>query len=438
MNEVKKSLFAGVAVAIAAGMVFVGSAARDRIDLGQRYADNSPLAGQTLLATRDNSQEVPEGDYFYEMSELLKREYVEPITDPQKLATGAVRGMVGSLGDPDSIYMDKDEFAIFQNQRNGLYEGIGADLDLDLAGGPKTKPGEKKSVHGVQPTGEDPQEAASYFPRVPKVTVVAIAPGGPADKAGVKVGDVAYSIDDHWVMNGPELQKFRLAQLAFGAKKLSLPELNVLRKDMRAKLERALMPLKAKNRLETGKSGGMTVIWLRNGQKVSTQLSRGTAQMSIASPKGYVLKFDSKAATGLKQAIAGKTEVTIDLRNNSQGDYSAMRECLAVVAPTGNYGVLQSDRKDKPEPLLVSKGNAHPPTITLVVDRSTRKVAEIFALALSSHFRAKIVGGPTGDDRVVQEVVPLPDGSGYTLNVGTYKTSATPTTVAVKGGSRIE
>ncbi|HEY0867168.1 MAG TPA: hypothetical protein VGE01_07315, partial [Fimbriimonas sp.] len=110
MNQMTKSVLSALGVATAGMSIVVGSYARDRVDLGQRKADQSSF--RNLLASRDNSS-VPEGDYFYEIADLLKREYVEPVQDGSKLATGAVRGMVGSLGDPKSIFMDPNEFDAF-------------------------------------------------------------------------------------------------------------------------------------------------------------------------------------------------------------------------------------------------------------------------------------------------------------------------------------
>lgn len=101
MNATAKSFIAAGALLASAGAILVGTRMRDGVDVG----GGGPLQAanvEGLVASRD-PREVPEGDYFYEISNLLKQRYVEPIKDEQKLALGAVRGMVGSLGDPDSI-----------------------------------------------------------------------------------------------------------------------------------------------------------------------------------------------------------------------------------------------------------------------------------------------------------------------------------------------
>src|SRR5688500_4910944 len=101
MSEVSRSIVTALAVVAAAGAVVVGATVRGRNDLGG-VGDGTRVAGtlRQHLASSDPRVDVPAADYFYELSDKLKKEYVEPVTDDQKLAAGAVRGMVASLGDP--------------------------------------------------------------------------------------------------------------------------------------------------------------------------------------------------------------------------------------------------------------------------------------------------------------------------------------------------
>ncbi|HSI73293.1 MAG TPA: hypothetical protein VK934_08950, partial [Fimbriimonas sp.] len=128
MSEVKQSVLAAAGVVACATAVLIGTAVRGKNDLGGAGDGLPAYSGR--LASAGSNTEVPAVDYFYELSEKLKKEYVEPIQDDQKLASGAVRGMIASLSDPKSTYMGKDEFQAFLNARQGQYEGIGADLAL--------------------------------------------------------------------------------------------------------------------------------------------------------------------------------------------------------------------------------------------------------------------------------------------------------------------
>ena len=222
MSEVKKSLLAASGVVIAVIAAYAGSVSRDKVDgVSSR---NSLHEVQEMVASRDDT-EIPEGDYFYNLTKLVKREFVEPVNDDQKLASGAVRGMIGSLGDIQSRYMDSKEFKVFLGQRQGNYEGIGAELELTMPG----RPGRDLQA-ALDPTDADPEVAASA-PRIPKLTVISVTPGGPADKAGVKPGDSVVSVDGHWVVSGDLLQKFRVAEKKFTKKLIDASQLNHLHLD---------------------------------------------------------------------------------------------------------------------------------------------------------------------------------------------------------------
>lgn len=446
MSSIKSSFIAAGKVAALAGFVWIGSALRDRADLAQPGADDGKFQG--FLASNDNNhadQQIPAGDFFYELTEKLKQEYVEPIKDEQKLASGAVRGMIGYLGDPKSIYMDKDEFRTFLNARQGKYEGVGADFALLTP-----TPGAKANRSALQPTpteeSDDPRQqaltnggtgnqASAPALQFPRLTVTSIVPGGPADRAGVRAGDVVDTVDGHWVINGEVALRFNNAVNNFKAHKIDLKALNIVRNEVRVKYERALLPLRAKDRLCIGTSGRLKIDWLRNGTPRTTEIVKGASERPAFAVTGTTIRLPLTAGSpeALKKAVEGKSAVTIDLRNNTLGDFDTMRQCLAMIAPPGTYGGYTTDKANKPSALIVQKGNANPPKMTILTDRTTRGAAEVLALALSSKGLAKLSGEETGGDRDLIEVVGLPDGTGYTLVTGHYRPNLTPARVVARG-----
>jgi len=443
MSSIRNSFVAAAQVAALAGFVWLGSTLRDRADLAQPAINDGLMAGLRASNENDDTQ-IPAGDFFYELTEKLKKEYVEPIKDEQKLSSGAVRGMIGYLGDPKSTFMDKDEFKAFLNSRQGQYEGIGVDLALLTP-----TPGAKAFRSALQPTPTEESDDSKQdstatqkkagpgkanLPQFPRLTVTSVVPGGPADRAGVKAGDVVQSVDGHWVINGDVLARFDDAVTAFKAKKIDLTALNKIRKEVRDKYERALLPLRAKDRLVLGANGRLKIEWTRDGAARTTDIIKATSTRPGFTATGdtIVLPFIQGSADSLAKAVAGKSSVTIDLRNNTVGDFESMRQCLAEVAPAGIYGQYTSDRTEKGMPLSIQKGNANPPKIKLLTDRTTRGAAEIFALALSSRGLAKLTGEETGGDRDLYEVVALPDGTGYTLVTGRYRPDLTNSRVAAK------
>jgi carboxyl-terminal processing protease len=429
MSETKRALLTLSGIIVCSGAIVGGVQLREIADRRDPMSTVSmPL--NSLVASRDRNTEIPEGDYFYELVQLLKREYVDPVQDEQKLAAGAVRGMINSLGDPNSIYMEKPEFDAYLGARQGRYQGIGADFALNLKG--RVNPEALRSKDAGDGSG-GAEEALVTMPRIPRLTVVALTPNGPAAQAGVKVGDIVYSVDDHWVVNTDLILKFRQAQKDFEAKKITLAELNKLRNEFRAKTERALLPQKARTKLSTGKDANLNVVWERAGTFRTTTLR--TAE-SLAEPTGtvrdgaIVLRFKPKSPAALKRALVGKSFVTLDLRNNANGDFGIMREALQAVLPSGTYGGFFASQGSRSVPLSIKGGNPNPPRIRMLVDESTRGAAEIFALLLSTYGKASMTGSDTGGDRNLRQIVQLPDGSGYTLVTGEYRVS----NVSRKGG----
>jgi C-terminal processing protease CtpA/Prc len=267
---------------------------------------------------------------------------------------------------------------------------------------------------------------------IPHLEVASVVPGGPADRAGVKVGDVVSEVDGHWVVNSSLINKFRVALKKFNAKKLPLSELNIMRSEIRSKSDHAIFPSKAKDKLFLGKAGVVNVVWDRGGKPITTKIDKAPSQLPgfSASGESIVLPLTEGDGERLKKAIEGKTHVTIDLRHSTLGDPQVMRQCLADLAPSGQYGSFATQRHDTPTPLSVQKGNSQPPKIKLLVDKSTRGMAEVLAMALASKGLTTVDDSEMGGDLSSKEIVQLPDGSGYSLVTSNYQTTAAKTAVA--------
>lgn len=423
-----------------------GNSARTRVE--------HPIARATmdgLLASTDKELEIGEVDYFREMARLLEKEFVDPIADERKLANGAVRGMVASLGDPQSVFMDKDLFRAYKNAQEGKFEGIGVWLALTSEDGWRAKQkrttAEVKTSDSVSADGDEESASIDSSVKMPVVTVAMVVPGGPADKAGVKSGDRVAYVGDRWSICASEISAFRRIQSAMISKPASAGDMyRQAHRALRLRFERRIMPMRVMSRLLLGESESVDLVLERGRQAESAaqgdlalltrptdrapfyrvKLTKQATSVPSFAMEGETLSglsFTGDAASRLRDIVASRKSLTIDLRNNVIGDFETMRECLAAVAPASEYGLVNDDRKRKPRILRVSEGRPGL-ALNLIVDATTRGPAEVFALALKSKGVARILGPGTGGDRRVIETQPVDDGGGYTLVVGKYSMSA--------------
>lgn len=403
MSADKNSLFAAAIIVSGAVAATLGMVARDRVDLPRfESVATGQLPGTRIASAQEpKGIDIPEREYFEQLVEMLKQGYVEPIDDEQKLVTGAVRGMVSSLEDPNSLFFDKDEFKVFQNAREGQYEGIGVDL-----------------IYSMPPKSTDPNAQEG---RIPRLVVAAVTKGGPADKAGLKAGDVIDSVDGRWIVNLEILDQFREMQKAVEEKKATPEEFRKFRNDVRAKSEHSMLPPKARDRLVAGSSGTVKVAYVRAGKTVEATLQKGPSSAKPVESAGGVLAVRLMPGVGgqLSKALPASGVTTLDLRNNALADLATVTEALEALGTKGSYGKLVNQRGGA-WPVTVKAGRTGAPKYKLIVDESTRGGAAMLASALKAKGLASIEGVPSSDQTAV-EVVRLPDGSGFTLSKGTLK-----------------
>jgi carboxyl-terminal processing protease len=99
-------------------------------------------------------------DLQAEIFRKLQESYYKEI-DPEILHTGAIDGMLASLGDPYTVYYDPEEYAAFREETTGSYTGVGMAVGLSEQ----------------------------------LVTVVSAFDGSPAQAAGIQAGDIVLSVD---------------------------------------------------------------------------------------------------------------------------------------------------------------------------------------------------------------------------------------------------
>lgn len=125
---------------------------------------NSPKPASSTDVTGLYSDELSGQDFslFWKVWDIVDAKFILKPVDQTKLLYGAIKGMIESLDDPYSSYMDPEETKSFKEQLSGNFEGIGAELTT------------KDSV----------------------LTIVSVLKGSPAEAAGLKDGDAIIKIND--------------------------------------------------------------------------------------------------------------------------------------------------------------------------------------------------------------------------------------------------
>ena len=304
-------------------------------------------------------------EVFIEVLRQVEENYVEP-QDPQELIHGAIKGMVRSL-DPHSSFMTKDEYSELMMETKGSFSGIGIEITL------------KDNI----------------------LTVVSPIEGTPADKAGMKSGDMIIKIEDESTKDMTMMDAVKRIRGPKGSK----VNLTVARegetKPLEFSITRDVIPLKSvRSYLLTPEIGYV---------RVSTFQSKTTTDLASALEK---LEKDRE----LKGLI-------LDMRNNPGGLLRQAEEVSDLFLDSGvivsTKGRISSqDRKTMAS--MGEKPRDYP--IIALVNGGSASAAEIVAGALQDNKRALILGSRTFGKGSVQTILPMSDGNALRLTTARYYT----------------
>lgn len=276
---------------------------------------------------------------------------------------GAIRGAVEGLGDPYTVYADPEENKEFFEGLDGVYEGIGAEIDI---------------LNG-------------------QLTIIAPLAGSPAETAGVKPGDVVTAIDGVTV-SGLTMNDV-LAKIKGPAG--TVVNLTIQRADSAP----LVIPVTRK---------------VIKRDSVETKIEDGIAVIRI-------FKFAGDTEAEFKKAVdkvltEGVSGVVLDLRGNPGGYLDAgvavANEFISsgtIVEERFKTGVITPFEAD-------GKGRLLNMPVVVLVNGGSASASEILAGALQDAKRAQVVGTQSFGKGSVQEVVSFPDGSSLRVTVAKWYT----------------
>ena len=294
---------------------------------------------------------------FWQAWNIVHEQYVDQPVDDVKLMEGAIRGMMESLGDKHSSYMDPTTYSQANSDLAGQYEGIGAYVD----------------------TG------GAYL------TITSPIPGSPAEAAGLRPGDQIIKIDGK-DMTGVDPEVARQQVLGPAG---STVQLTVARKGETQPLEFSVKRDKITIKSATGKmlEGGIGYIQVTTfGDKTTVELKDALKDIMAQNPKGIVLD--------LRFNGGGYLQTAVEVASQFAGDGVVLYE---------QYGDGKKNTYD-----VLPGGLATDTKIPMVVliNEGSASASEIVAGALQDLGRAKLVGVTSYGKGSVQNWIPLDGDQG--------------------------
>ena len=302
---------------------------------------------------------------LYTVRKIIDNEYVSEIKE-EDLVEGAVKGYVEGLGDEYTEYFTKSEMEEFKSEVQGNYVGIG--------------------IYMMKNTKEN------------NIVILSPIEGSPAEKAGLKSGDIIKKVDDT-EFTGEDFEKV--------------------------------------STYIKGKEGTKVKIEIeRNGENLTFEVERKKIDLYpikseiLQNNIGYikVSSFDDDCAKEFKQTYnelnkSNKLKgLIIDLRNNGGGIVDEALDMVDLILDKDKIELISINKKGEEE---IKKSKSNPvinvPIVVLVND-NTASASEIFAAALKENGKATIVGEKTYGKGVIQELISLRDGSGIKVTIEEYLT----------------
>lgn len=334
-------------------VALVGFAAGTRAD--QLYAAIAPVFG--IKASADTLDTA----VLQQAYRKLKANY-DGSLDAEVLADGAVRGMTAAAGDKYTVFMDAKEATEFSKELNGQVSGIGCEI----------------GVRSDQPT------------------VLRVLADSPAERAGIKAGDVFVAINDESVVGQDS---------ATVAQKI---------------------------RGEAGTSVKVTVS--RGGERreftiTRAQVSDPSVRSSVSDGIGTMIisRFDDNTADLARQAAqqfasARVKGVIVDLRDNGGGYLNAARDVAGIwldnkLVVSEQRGGVTTDRINSGSSTIL----AGVKTVVLI-NGGSASASEILAGALHDHGVATLVGEKTFGKGTVQQLFELSGGRQLKVTIARWFT----------------
>ena len=349
----------GAAIALLVGVLLVLAV----------FLSSACLPGFTTSGTTKSPTATTGLETVDEAWNLLFQEYVDKTKlDPEKLAQGAIKGMLEALNDPYTSYLDPEGYQSELHQLQGKFQGIGAHVGM-----------------------KDNQ-----------TIVIGTIPDSPAAKAGVQPGDKILEVDGKSTAG---LSLIEVVQLVRGPAGTTV----IITLQHEGSADTVMLTLtRAEIKLNT-------VSWEMKGDVAYIRIT------GFSDPTDD--EFDAAVSGVLQQQADGKAKgLILDLRSNPGGLLDSVVGIASHFFDSGAVVyVVANDGKRSELEVKPGKAQLRLPTIVLV-DEFSASGSEVLSGALRDRGVAKLAGHKTFGKGSVNTFHQLPDGGAIYITVSRWET----------------
>ena len=328
----------------------------------QYFVKGDSLNKYLTLMTSDSSKDISQTLDTYKA--LIEKYYLGEV-DEESLKEGAIKGYIEGLNDPYTEYISKEDMEDYLADTMGNFVGIGIYMAQD--------------------------------PDTDEILVLAPIKNSPAEKAGIKPGDIIVSVD------GEETSS---KDITVVSTKIKGEEGTTVKLEVLRGTETLSFEIKRENIIVNPVEA--EVLENNIGYIKFSSFDENTAEE-------FKTKFEELQSKGIKSLI-------VDLRNNGGGIVDEALEIADYFVDKDTVLLYEVD-KDNNETVKKAKDKAiiNMPVIILT-NENTASSSEILAGALKDLGKAKIVGTKTYGKGIIQQILTLPDGSGLKITTEKYLT----------------
>ncbi|HVX92490.1 MAG TPA: S41 family peptidase [Candidatus Dojkabacteria bacterium] len=324
------------------------------------------------VINKSNGDTSADFNLFWTVWDDLKGEYVDSnkVTD-QNMLYAAIKGLVSSYDDPATLFLNPKETEDFNNSISGkAFQGIGAELGYENN----------------------------------QVIVVAPLSGSPAQKAGLRAGDIIVKVDGIAIKSTDNLSDI---VLKIRGKSGTTVTLTIVPKGTNTTKDLTIT------------RGEITV------PSIEVKDVKDHPELKIINVSRFtedsLMKWETNWDNAVAQVLNSNAKgVIIDLRGNPGGYFDAAVYAGGEFLPKGTIVSKQQDRNGNVQDFKVDrKGKMIDMPVVVLVDGSSASASEILAGALQKNNRALIIGENSYGKGTAQSILDLPGGA--TLHLTTLK-----------------